>query len=169
VGYHNNNPEPFATEVNMDGEIVWEWTFNITENDEGFAAIANGHERLFVEPLIEVNANNATGVYLSVWDTFKRRLTTDGTIRVTDTEMNVLVEEDFEFLPYWQETQLEIQVTGLPAGENNLQVEIENSDGVKAETVITITVQADLIPYVVVGAGAIVVVVIVLIIYKKRT
>ena len=174
VGLFNDPPEPWYTEVNQEGEIVWEWTFNITDNDAGFKTPANAFQRFFEEPLVElINATDAVveglnaTINLRLWDTFSRRYSSDGVVRVLEGTEEIY-EAEFEFLPHWQENQLSVDIAGLAVGSHNLGIEIENSDGVIASVSITVDVQLNLILYGAIASGAIAIVVVTVIVLKKR-
>jgi hypothetical protein len=170
VAYHQLAPEPLLVEVNPAGEIVWEMVFNITENDAGWRGGANGMNRVYQEPIItlDINAQPApvdgnAQVILSVWDIFKARATRPGTITATSADMVVLATEDFDFLPHWQETEITLDIPGLEPGTHNIQILIENTEGVEAEIVVVIEVPSALLLYL--GLGAVAVVAIVVIVY----
>jgi hypothetical protein len=177
LALHNLAPQPIMVEVNQQGEIVWEWTFNLTANDVGWRLAPNGGERFLEEPLLElesttytVSEGGMTNISFSAWDIFQRRHTADVTVRVFEG-ITLLAEENLEFLPHWQETQLSVIVPALVPGTHNVTLELENREGVTTQTTLLITVTT--ITPILLGAAAITVVVIVLIVitqlWKKRT
>ncbi|NHJ12991.1 MAG: hypothetical protein EAX95_04905, partial [Candidatus Thorarchaeota archaeon] len=151
IAAHNLRPYPILSEVNQAGEIVWETTFNVTENDVGFRLQANGVQRILYEPIIQlaedvrvVPAGANAIVRLNVWDTYQRRRTAGATFQVLSVDTTVLADGEFEFLPHWQTTELVVEVSGLAAGVHNVLVEITNEDGISAELVVTIEVASNL-------------------------
>ncbi len=174
VGSFNNNPEPWFTEVNSEGEIVWEMWFNITENNAGFKAPANAFERFVEAPIIEyvnysptiIEGNNAS-VSMSVWDTFKRRYSSDATIRILEGTTEIAVS-DFTMLPLWQETILNIDIAGLSVGAHELTIEVANEDGIVSQETINIVVDANLLPVIGITAVVIVAVVVVVVVFMKK-
>jgi hypothetical protein len=97
---------------------------------------------------------------------FKARATMPGTITATSADMVVLATEDFDFLPHWQETEIILDIPGLQPGTYNIQIVVENADGVQAEIVVTIEVPSNLLLFL--GLGGVAVVAIVLIVYFVR-
>ncbi len=132
---YSQSPEPLFVEVNQAGDTVWEMVLNVTANDVGWRTSANGAEHFYEEPQIVLDESSYSvfegtpiDVGFSAWDTFKRRHTTDVTVRVLGGG-RVFAEQDLQLLPHWQETDLTISVSGLPAGVHNLTLEVENPEG----------------------------------------
>ncbi|MFW9851054.1 MAG: aryl-sulfate sulfotransferase, partial [Candidatus Thorarchaeota archaeon] len=174
IGTFNNPPEPWFTEVNSDGEIVWEMMYNITENNAGFKLPANGFERFLTEPLVEnvvyddsITEGEIVTLGMSVWDTFKRRYASAGTITVLEGTTEITTD-DIEFLPYWQENVVSLEIPALTAGNHNLTILIENEDGVSTSFIISVSVSSYL--PLIIGVGAVGVVIVLVIVYfvKKK-
>jgi hypothetical protein len=174
IGTFNNPPEPWFTEVNSEGEIVWEMMYNITENNAGFKLPANGFERFVTEPLVEnvvfedaIAEGGIVTLTMSVWDTFKRRFAGEGTITVLESASEI-VTDDIEFLPYWQETEVSLEIPALAAGNHNLTIMIENEDGITTTFIIAVSVTSYLPLIIGIGAVAVVIVVVVVYFVKKK-
>ena len=145
IGCFGTFPEhpAYTTEVTPNGDIVWEFVFN--------ASSLYRFERFLETPLIEfVNIESTikigdddTTFNLSVWDNFKSRIYTNGSLSIYDDEDNLLLEKDFKFLPHWQETQLNFSISALTltAGIYTLNIVVENSAGLSTTQSITLTVQ----------------------------
>ncbi|MFW9794976.1 MAG: aryl-sulfate sulfotransferase [Candidatus Thorarchaeota archaeon] len=170
LGAFNLRPRPIVTEVNRDGEIVWEWIFEPTDlgaHTFGWGVSANGIMRFLEAPRIVVDDSSAgAALDISVWEVTQFRWTTNGTVRIFENSV-LLMEEDFEFLPHWQETELSLVIPGLASGEHQLTIEVENEDGVVGSVDITVQV-ADYTIFYVAIAGVAIVLVIVIVIYVKR-
>ncbi|MFW9906227.1 MAG: aryl-sulfate sulfotransferase [Candidatus Thorarchaeota archaeon] len=133
----------YYTEVTPEGEIVWELAFNSSRDREwkGYRA-----ERYFTEPLIEItnftnkiNEGNDVHIELSTWNTFRNKYHYNGTIQIKNGTA-VLIKEDFQFLPFWQETKLLYNLSSFKAGNFTLQIIIENQDGLKVTENIDVIV-----------------------------
>ncbi len=176
VGSFNLRPEPIFTEVNREGEIVWEWRLNLTELDEGFNAPPNGFRRFFTEPRIElkdtifvVEEGATLNLTFSVWDVFKRGYASDAAVRVLEDNAEI-TSLDFELLPFWQETIVTVELpaaTGV-IGEHELTIEVENADGVLSTTTIIVSITNNLPLYAAIAGGIIIIVVVVIIFIKKK-
>jgi hypothetical protein len=171
LGAFNQAPRPIATEVNQEGEIVWEWIFeptNISDHTFGWGISANGIMRFLESPGIEVVEDATPAILdLNVWEVTQFRWSTNGTISVFENDA-LLTEEDFTFLPHWQVTQLSIPVTGLAAGQHNLTLQIENEDGMVTTIIVSINIPMDLLLYGVIAVGAVVGVVVIVYFFKKK-
>jgi hypothetical protein len=171
LGAFNQVPRPIMTEVNQEGEIVWEWILELTNysgHTWGWGVSANGIMRFLEGPGIEVVEDaTPTVLDLNVWEVTQFRWITNGTISVFE-DGALLTEHDFEFLPHWQVTELSIPVTGLAAGQHNLTVQIENEDGASTTIIVSIDVPTDLLIYGVIGVGAVVVLVVIVYFYKTK-
>jgi hypothetical protein len=118
------------TEVNKDGEIVWEFAINGT-----FTYRA---ERFYNAPVVSINETSLTSVKgmnsiinITVWNSFRERKSSSGRVVVLSGE-SVLTEQNFEFLPYWQDTYLSIEIPTekYKSGKHELVFAVENSDGI---------------------------------------
>jgi hypothetical protein len=176
----SQTPEPLFTEVNQAEEIVWEMVLNLTVNEVGWRTSANGAEHFFEEPMIVLEAASYNAyegepvtIGFSAWDVFKRRHTTDVTVRVLEGS-TVLTEQDLELLPHWQETTLALTVSGLPVGLHNILIEIENPDGITGTMPVLVNITPALLHptnlALIAGVAVVVVVVIVVIVvfYRRR-
>jgi hypothetical protein len=174
VGALNQAPAPFIVEVNPEGEIVWEWTFNVTDNDVGWRLSPNGLNRFLTEPRVELDATTVVAaegtngsLTFSAWDVIQRRLTTDATITILEGT-TVLMTHEGEFLPHWQETEFSLDLPILAAGPHNLVLVVENVDGVTSETQFVLDVTSPLPLYLALGGGAIVAVIVIVYILKRK-
>ncbi|MHA2365494.1 MAG: hypothetical protein ACXAC7_16175, partial [Candidatus Hodarchaeales archaeon] len=130
-------------EVDNTGQIVWELNFPSNEN---YSWGMYRTERFLEEPLIKLETSNTEvtegdtiTIELSTWDTFRSRYRTNGTIEVYEGT-TLLKKEIFKFNPYWQETSLSIDVSGLTVGSHGLDVMITNSDDIKASKDFTLVI-----------------------------
>ncbi|UCE13561.1 MAG: aryl-sulfate sulfotransferase, partial [Candidatus Heimdallarchaeota archaeon] len=135
----------YFTEVNQAGEIVWEITFNRSQEWEwrGYRV-----ERYLEQPIIdisevllEINEGEMALIRLSTWDVIRRRYHTNATLNVFNNS-TLIAKKSFEFLPFWQETEVSINVTKLAVGIHYLNVVIENPDRIIAVKNVTVTVNA---------------------------
>jgi hypothetical protein len=145
-GLFNIAPEPIYNEVNEAGDTVWEMVLNITDNDVAFRGNAEGAENFYPTPQVVLDESSFSffegttiDVGFNAWDVFKRRRTTDVTVRVM-LGSTIFAEEDLELLPHWQVTPLTIAVSGVPPGLHNLVLEIENPDGIKGQAIFQVNV-----------------------------
>ncbi|MHA2298480.1 MAG: aryl-sulfate sulfotransferase [Candidatus Hodarchaeales archaeon] len=136
-----SNHPLYLTEVTKEGQIAWEAKFDFS-SDQVWQILQS--DRYFDQPIIDLEKDEFTveigsplDVNLSTWNNFRTRYHYNGTAKVMNGD-TVVFEKDFQFLPYWQETKLTLTLTNLPAGLNNLEVVIENADGITASTTITI-------------------------------
>ncbi len=145
----------YLTEVNKAGEIVWELFVNGTDVYRA--------ERFYDSPLIQftnttydaVKKENATLTF-SVWNSFKERRSSPGSIAVFDGE-TLLLDYNFNFKPYWQETELSIEIPTeeYKKGTYNLTVIIENADGISTSTTIFLSVERASAPAIIIGLSSI--------------
>ena len=145
IGCFGAYPEhpAYTTEVTPNGDIVWEFVFN--------ASSLYRFERFLESPLIKLTSNQLTikegdpipTIELSVWDNFKSRIYTDGSLSIYDDEDNLLLEKNFQFLPHWQETEVDFSISDLTAGTHDLEIVIENSAGLSATQSFTLTIQGE--------------------------
>ncbi|MHA1636741.1 MAG: aryl-sulfate sulfotransferase [Candidatus Thorarchaeota archaeon] len=172
IGSFNLSPESVISEVDIDGEIVSEWVFNITETNIGFGIPTNGFTRFFSKPYMEVNTyseliveGSDVSIDLSVWDLFNKHYASSGQVLVVEGILEHAAL-GFQFLPYWQETELLVQFSELVVGIHYLSLLVVNSDGVTSTVVLTIEVIPNyLLIFGVVGS---ILVVIVSIRYRNR-
>ncbi len=118
------------TEVNEAGEIIWELAINGTDTYRA--------ERFYSSPLVRfdgatllTDTKTSAIVNLTVWNSFKERMSSDGLVQVYDGE-NLIYTDAFVFLPYWQDTDLSLVllIDDYKKGTYNLSLIIENSDGI---------------------------------------
>jgi hypothetical protein len=171
LGAFNQRPNPIINEVNRDGDIVWEWRFEPTDygdNTFGWGVSANGFMRFLDAPRIVLNEGTAgAALELSVWETTHLRWTTSGALRVYEGT-TLLIEENFDFLPHWQETPLSLVIPGLAAGAHNITIEVENEDGFTNSLDLTIAISDYTLLYVAIAGGVAVVAIVVVIYLKKK-
>ncbi|MHA2255738.1 MAG: hypothetical protein ACXAAM_06685, partial [Candidatus Heimdallarchaeaceae archaeon] len=124
-------PVKNVTEVNRDGEIVWEVGIN--------NSVLHRSESFFASPVIEVDEttlistkNQDAVVNLTVWNSFKNRIPEDASLEVYNEE-SLLLQVDFSFLPDWQDTKLSLEIPTLDyrRGTHNITIVVENADGLK--------------------------------------
>lgn len=174
LGAFNQRPRPIVTEVNQAGEIVWEWIFEPTNHGGhtyGWGVSANGIMRFFEGPEIALDINSAweapSTLKMSVWEVTQFRWSTNGTVRVLE-DGELLAEEEFSFLPHWQETPISVSIPGLEAGRHDFTVEIENEDGMVSSCNVSVYISAILLYGGIVVGAAVVVIVIVYFFNKRR-
>ena len=129
------------TEVNAAGEIVWEIEINGTDTYRA--------ERFYSSPLVRIDGatlltdtkNNAV-INLTVWNSFRERMSSDGLVEVYDGE-TLLYTDSFVFLPYWQDTELSLVVPtdDYKKGTYNLTMIIENSDGISTTLIFDFVIE----------------------------
>jgi hypothetical protein len=175
IGVHNQGPSPFMVEVNQAGEIVWEMTINKTTEHIGWGLNPNGHMRFTVEPTIVLAEPNMTipsggiaSVEVSVWDIYQKPTSTSGTITATTADMVVLANEDFDFLPHWEETEIVLELEGLADGIHYIQILVENDEGIQHEKVVRIEVVSNLPLYLAIGGAAVLILVVVVYFWSKK-
>ncbi len=132
----------YTTEVTPNGDIVWEFVFN--------ASSLYRFERFLETPLIKLTSNQLTikegnnpTIKLSVWDNFKSRIYTDGSLSIYDDDVNLILEKNFHFRPHWQETELDFTIPDLTTGTYDLEIVIENSAGLAATQSLTVVIQEE--------------------------
>ncbi len=145
IGCFGTFPEhpAYTTEVTPNGDIVWEFAFN--------ASSLYRFERFLETPLINLVSSQLTikegdpipSIKLSVWDNFKSRIYTNGSLSIYDDEDNLLLEKNFQFKPHWQETEVNFSISELTAGTHDLDIVIENSAGLSATQSFTLTIQEE--------------------------
>ena len=174
LGAFNQNPRPIVTEVNQAGEIVWEWIFeptNYSGHTYGWGVSANGIMRFLESPMIVPDVDSAgessPTLTMSVWEVTQFRWSTNGTVRVLK-DGNLLTEEEFTFLPHWQETPLSVAIPGLGEGIHNVTVEVENEDGMVTSFIVTINVPANILLYGAIVAGVAVAVIVIVYFFNKK-
>ncbi len=164
IGSVSSEVEPAFIEVNPDGQTVWDCTLNKTANIVWTVPVG-GFLRFYAKPLLSNVSYSDTLVegdvlivMFSLWDTFYRPYAGSVSMAVVEGEIT-LVEMDNALRPYWQETQLGLEVPGLTAGEHTLALIIENADEVSVVIILDIIVQQN---YIVMGVVGVVLAAIVL-------
>jgi len=131
----------YWTEVSQDGEVIWELAIN--------ESTAFRSEVFYDKPLFDVDEESLgsirkenTLLNLTVWNSYRSRIDTDGTIKVYDGE-DLLFEEDLVFLPEWEPTELSIELptADYKKGTYNLTLILENEDGISNTIYIDLTVE----------------------------
>ncbi|MGY5874754.1 MAG: aryl-sulfate sulfotransferase [Candidatus Thorarchaeota archaeon] len=141
---HTAHPA-YITEVNPEGEIVWEMAFNPTDE---FVYGIYRVERFFEEPLVNATINGDE-IIIETWNTHRTRYPSPAHLRVLD-QGSILAETDIEFSPHWQLTNITVPVAGLSRRAGNLTIIVENSDGISGVTIISLT-PSD--PWPIIGVG----------------
>ncbi len=164
VGSACSEVELAFIEVNAKGQTVWDCTLNKTANIVWTVPVG-GFLRFYAKPLLSNVSYSDTLVegdvlivMFSLWDTFYRPYAGSVSMAVVEGEIT-LVEMDNALRPYWQETQLGLEVPGLTAGEHTLALIIENADEVSVVIILDIVVQQN---YLVMGVVGVVLAAIVL-------
>ena len=131
----------YLTEVNELGEIVWELFVNGTD--------VYRVERFYGSPLIQFtnatyNASKKENAILTfnVWNSFKERRSSLGRLVLYDGN-EVLIDYNFDFKPYWQKTELSIEIptANYRKGSYNLTILLENEDGLGITKYINLEIQ----------------------------
>lgn len=140
---YNNTHPLYYTEVNEKGEIVWE--VELTNTSE-YAFQSYNLERYYSSPLVDIDESSYTGsnkenstIKLRTWNCFREHYSSPATIKIMQDD-DTLATQDFEFLPHWQATNLELNITDLDKGSYDLKVVVENSDGVSTTVEITLEI-----------------------------
>ena len=130
-------------EVNETGGIVWEAEI---ENLISYRA-----ERFFESPVMNIDEASLSSietdtfvVNLSVWNSYKERTGSDGSIEIYDKNKEVLyLEKEFSYLPYWQGLPLSLSIPTEDMKSNTKQLifVLKNSDGL--ETVLLVDLYKD--------------------------
>ncbi len=166
-------PEPLISEISENGEIVWEWDFNITD-DIGWGLGPNNLERFFEGPLVAniryentLTEGESALINCSIWDVFHRQYSHEISIVAVEGGFTLL-EETRDLLPHWQETFVEFEIPNLVAGDHSIAIIFTNNDGSYSTILIILTVNTNIIPYA--GLGVVIVSLIVVVIYyiKKK-
>ncbi|UCG04263.1 MAG: aryl-sulfate sulfotransferase, partial [Candidatus Heimdallarchaeota archaeon] len=131
------------TEVTPEGKTAWEIEFGHLPNMRTKIYQA---ERFFKVPLIKITKilnqteeGENTKVELSVWNTHRTRYPTQAKI-LFYLGKNILINESFNFLPHWQETQLTYEIPYQNSSINEIKILVENSDGKRAESNLTVSI-----------------------------
>ncbi|MFX1486697.1 MAG: aryl-sulfate sulfotransferase [Promethearchaeota archaeon] len=130
-------PPSHLTEVTSEGEIVWEMLLS----DYQVYRV----ERFLTKPLAEIvptgsfTQGSPIVLTFNVLDTIKRSYLTGGVLTIIEDDL-VLKEMTFQFSPYWQETELFVDIGELPLGRHNLKLTVENCDGISNSVDFTVYV-----------------------------
>jgi hypothetical protein len=120
------------TEVTEDGEIAWE--LQIPGVNDTYYWV-HRVERFYEKPLITIHeqsldlATRSLYLNISTWNLFKQDAISSGTYRIL-VDGEEISTHLFEFLPQWQSTTLEITLDTIPSNSRNIELVIENSDGI---------------------------------------
>ena len=143
-----------VTEVSPSGELVWE----IELSNETIGQWGSYRwERFFESPIIEfpgLNHNISKGddaafLEFSVWNSFRSTMFTDGNIKLFDDESNLLLDKDFKFEMYWQETLISLDAVDLDAVFNlgsevhEITFVIANDGGLETEITILLEINQE--------------------------
>lgn len=141
-GAGGSTDNDYITEVNMDGEIVWEIAINGTDTYRA--------ERFYLAPIIKLDTvalstkvKHNTAINLTVWNSFRERMHSPGKLEIASDNDDVLLTHDFTFLPYWQPTNLsfEVPTEDFAKGSYNLTVTVTNADGLSTSLILTLQVE----------------------------
>jgi hypothetical protein len=133
----------YITEVNPQGDIVWELALEQEKWD--YLGIFNA-DRFLEAPLVEINQttfeqNNGSipqiALEVKTWDTFDTRLTRKGTLTLTEGS-DTLESIDFNFRPHWQETIVNVNITSKENENRTLTLTITNEDGLSTSLPIIV-------------------------------
>ena len=126
------------TEVTKEGNIAWE--LQIPGDNETYYWV-HRIERFYEQPLIKIHEKSidlsAGTLYLNIstWNIFKQDAISIGTSRIL-ADGEVIFSDTFEFLPQWQSNGLEITLDNVPSNSQNIELVIENSDGITNNVII---------------------------------
>ncbi|MCE7741035.1 MAG: hypothetical protein GOP50_01130 [Candidatus Heimdallarchaeota archaeon] len=139
----NDTHSIFYTEVNSDGEIVWEIEM---KNSTQYAYQSYMIERFYETPIILLESDSfllqmgqPLVLNITTWDCMKYLVDTPATLKILE-EDELYFEIDFDFLAFQEPTGIAIQLTGLGSGEYNYTLQIENADGLVGSIDIHIVV-----------------------------
>ncbi|MFX0204552.1 MAG: aryl-sulfate sulfotransferase [Candidatus Hodarchaeota archaeon] len=134
----------YLTEVDSQGEIVWELT--LEQEKWNYLGIYNA-DRFLEAPLIEINqttteinwANPEGDFVLQVkaWDTFDTRISRMGSCTLTEGK-EIVESIDFEFCPHWQESIIYVNISSTGNKGRTLKLTITNEDGLSTSRFIII-------------------------------
>ncbi|MHA2245894.1 MAG: aryl-sulfate sulfotransferase [Candidatus Hodarchaeales archaeon] len=135
------NHTAYITEVDPHDNIVWELALEQGKWD--YLGIYNA-DRFFEAPLVEVDQTEVTlapdedlMLQVRTWDTFDTRITRKGYLTIEEKN-KVLKSVDFEYLPHWQETLINVSISSLGNTSRTLNLIITNEDGLSTNTPISI-------------------------------
>jgi hypothetical protein len=166
-----NIPDPvILTEVTRAGEIAWEMRIDGTNNSYYWAQRV---ERFYEKPIIQVNHKSVDveagtlHLNISTWNTYKEFAYSSGTVRVLGDGVE-LYSEDFDFLPQWQPTVLNINLDNIPAGISRIEVVVENADGLVRSVLIYGQPISNLLPIIALVAALAGIIIIIPVVYYLR-
>ncbi|MHA1199846.1 MAG: aryl-sulfate sulfotransferase [Candidatus Heimdallarchaeaceae archaeon] len=143
----NDTHSIYYTEVNSDGEIVWEIEM---KNSTQFAYQSYMIERFYEKPFIELESDTfllqmgqPLELNLETWDCMKYTVDTTATLKILE-EDELYFEHDFDFLAFQKPTGIALELTGLGSGDYYYTIQIENADGIIESTEIHIIVDFNL-------------------------
>jgi len=135
------NHPAYITEVDSQDNIVWELALEQGKWD--YLGIYNA-DRFFEAPLVKVDQTDFTLasdedliLQVRIWDTFNTRITRKGSLTIEEKN-EVLESVDFEFLPHWQETRINVSIPSLRNISRILNLIITNEDGLSTNIPIII-------------------------------
>ncbi len=165
---------PVLVEVNAEGEIIWKWTINATD-DFAWTVPVGGAVRFYPDLVVAslsymstITEGEKLVMAFSVWDTFHRPYRSEIQVILVESGLT-LVEETFALLPFWQQNDVVIEITSLTAGEHVLAFIIQNEDEVTHVMLIEIIVEVNLIVIGGLGIGILAIVVSGLLLYKRNS
>lgn len=156
----NDTHSLFFTEVNTEGEIVWEVEMqNVTQ----YTFQSNKIQRIYGKPVVILEADTfvvdmmeTPEVNFITWDCMPSVVETPATIRILEDDF----EESFNFLANHQPEVITLLITGLGAGEYNFTLEVENQDGFSTVVEFSLIIELNLgvVLSIVIPAGILIVV-----------
>jgi hypothetical protein len=120
------------TEVTRGGVVAWELRLPGV-NDTYYWA--HRLERFYEKPLVTIRnssvdlSQRTLSLNLTTWDCIKRDVPTSGVLRIL-VDGTEFYEQPFEFLPLWHPTNIEVNLTAVPANLTSIKLVIENADGI---------------------------------------
>ncbi len=140
-GAGGSTDNDYITEVNADGDIVWEIAINGTDTYRV--------ERFYLSPVLllpatdfEISNKENLNFNVTVWNSFRERRKSPGTFDVLNGD-ELLQSTDFYFGAYWQPVNVTVDLTAdaLDLGSYNLTIIVTNEDGISTSLIFQTEVQ----------------------------
>ena len=133
----------FITEVNHEGEIVWEMGF---QHDPNYSWGLYRSERFLEKPIIKVDnpsvaftEGSSVLVNVSTWNTIRVNYHENATLSIYKNSTKIK-DIQFQFEPYWQQTSLQYNLKDLTAGTYNYTLVVTNNEGLASSVTVSVTV-----------------------------
>ncbi len=167
----------YLTEITPGGEIAWQMKF---DHSSEIRVHFYGSERFFEGPLVKIRKYSEErenfSIDLSLWDTYRTRYHSKGKIKVLTADHSLLMEKAFEFLPYWQETALSLEIPYPALNKSDLKIIVENADGKTTEKNLsdwvgdnTTTTNKQMSGFLHFSLGSIIIMVVTILSHRKRS